>query len=63
MSIDPTANVGQLNLPAFPADQNAKVPAVLVGAIVNAITGEVIGYLPLKCVDNGDGTATLVTTT
>lgn len=63
MAANPTANVGKLNLPAFPADQNAARPAVLVGAIVDPVTMEVTGYLPLKVVNNNDGTCTLVTTT
>jgi hypothetical protein len=56
MAKDPAQNVGKRNLPAFPYDQNAKYPAVLVGAIVDKNTGEVIGYLPIECIDNGDGT-------
>ena len=63
MSTNPTENRGKLNMPAFPADHNGRAPAVLVGAIVNTATGEITGYLPLKVVDNGDGTCTLVTTT
>jgi len=63
MAVDPTENVGRSVLPAFPRSSNAEAPAVLVGAIVNTVTGEVTGYLPLKVEDNGDGTCTLVTKT
>jgi len=59
MAVNPVDNRGKLNLPAFPADHNARPPAVLVGAIVDVATGEVIGYLPLSVEDNGDGTCTL----
>ena len=60
---NPVDNVGQSNMPAFPRSANADTPAVLVGAIVDPITGAITGYLPLKVVNNGDGTCTLVTTT
>ena len=63
MSANPVANVGKRNLPAFPYDQNNVRPAVLFGAIVDVVTKEVRGYLPLKVTDNGDGTATLNVTT
>lgn len=63
MAVSPADNVGKRNLPAFPRTQNAEEPAVLFGAIVDPATKEVIGYLPLAVVDNGDGTCTLKTTT
>ena len=59
MGTNAITNVGKDNLPAFPYEQNNKSPAVLVGAIVS--DGEVVGYLPLKVEDNGDGTCTLIT--
>lgn len=57
MAIDPVENVGKKNLPALPYDQNNRRPAALVIPQVSA--GEVVGYLPARSTDNGDGTATL----
>ena len=62
MAVNPTANVGQNNLPAIPCDKNNYRAAVLIGAVVDDTTKEVTGFLPLKVVNNGDGTATLVVT-
>jgi len=59
MGANPVANVGKQNLPTFPRDQDNFRPAVLFGAIVDTVTKEIKGYLPLKVIDNGDGTATL----
>ena len=44
-------------VPGVPYDKNNKPLAGLVVPIVSA--GEIVGYLPLKAQDNGDGTATL----
>jgi len=60
MAVNPADNVGKKNLPAFSYDQNAKMPAILMGAIVDPTTKEVVGYLPIKVEDNGDGTCTVV---
>jgi hypothetical protein len=56
MAIDPTKNISK-KLPAFPYDQNYKPAFILVLPIVE--DGEIIGYLPAKGVNNGDGTASL----
>lgn len=63
MAGQPSDYVGKRVLLAQPYDENSKVAPVLMGAIVNPVTKEITGYLPLKCIDNGDGTATIVTTT
>lgn len=44
---------------AQPYDQNRKPVAALFVPLVDPITTEITGYLPLKALDNGDGTATL----
>ena len=58
MAIDPKKNIGK-KLVAFPYDKNSKPSSVLLLPIVQG--NEVIGYLPAKATDNGDGTATLNT--
>ena len=63
MAGQPEDYKGKRALPAMPYDENSKHPAVLMGAIVDPVTREITGYLPLKVVNNGDGTCTLVTTT
>jgi len=47
-------------IPSFPDDQDNIRPALIIGALVDPVTMEVINFLPFTCVDNGDGTATLV---
>jgi len=54
-SVNPVENVARQIFPAFPYDENNVRPAVLTGAIVDG-DGIVVGYLPVKCTDNGDGT-------
>lgn len=58
MAIDPEQNINK-RIPEIPHDGNRKWASVLVVPIVD--NGEVIGYLPVKATDNGDGTATLAT--
>jgi len=58
-SKDPATNNGRQVYPAFPYDENAHTPAVLVGAVVDD-DGEIEGYLPVHVVDNGDGTCSRV---
>ncbi len=53
---DPTRYKGK-KVPAFPYDQSNKSSSVLVLPII--VAGEIVGYLPAKAIDNGDGTATL----
>lgn len=58
MPIDPKAYKGRRIAP-LPYDENNKpIPALFV-PIVDPLTGEIAGYLPLRATDNGDGTATL----
>lgn len=58
MPIDPKAYKGKRIAP-LPYDENNKpIPALFV-PIVDPLTSEIAGYLPLKAIDNGDGTATL----
>jgi len=59
MAGSPSDYVGKRALPAQPYDGNSKVATVLMGAIVDPATKEIIGYLPIKCTDNGDGTASI----
>ena len=56
MAIDPTKNVNK-KIPEMPHDGNRKVSSVLILPIVQ--NNEIIGYLPAKAIDNGDGTALL----
>ncbi len=60
MGADDEYNVGRDVFPAFPYEKNAHRPAVLVGAIVDPVTNEVVGYLPLAVADQGDGTCILL---
>jgi len=53
---DPTKYRGK-KIPSFPYDQSKHRPAILILPIVQG--SEIIGYLPAKSRDNGDGTATL----
>ncbi len=58
MPIDPKAYKGRRIAP-LPYDENNKpIPALFV-PIVDPLTSEIAGYLPLKATDKGDGTATL----
>ena len=58
MPIDPKAYKGKRIAP-LPYDENNKpIPALFV-PVVDPLTSEIAGYLPLKAIDNGDGTATL----
>jgi|GEM_PF-3217236 len=58
MPTDPTQYKGK-KIKAFPYDQNGRDSSVLILPIVSGT--EIIGYLPAKATDNGDGTATLAT--
>jgi hypothetical protein len=60
MAGQPSDYVGKRVLPAQPYDENSKVATVLMGAIVDPVTKEITGYLPIKCVNNGDGTCSIV---
>ncbi len=60
MSTDPKQNVGT-QVKALPLDQNDRALAGMLVPIVDA--GKIVGYLPVKGIDNGDGTATLDTST
>jgi len=51
-------NFGE-KLAAIPYGENGKQYSVLCGAIVSG--KQIVKILPLKCIDNGDGTATLAT--
>ena len=42
-----------------PFDENRKPVPPLVAAITDPGTGLIVGYLPIKATDNGDGTATI----
>ena len=44
---------------AHPYDQNNNAIPSLIVSITDPDTGAIVGYLPLKATDNGDGTATL----
>jgi len=58
MPIDPKAYKGRRIAP-LPYDENNKpIPALFV-PIVDPLTSEIAGYLPLRATDNGNGTATL----
>lgn len=46
---------------AIPYDQNGRPSSVLVLPVVD-VSGNIIGYLPPKVTDNGDGTASLSVT-
>jgi len=59
MAGQPTDYVGKRALLAQPWDENSKVAPVLMGAIVDPATKGILGYLPVKCYDNGDGTCSL----
>ena len=56
-STDPEENVGNQSILAIPYDENNHRPAVLYGAIVE--NGEIVGFLPVRCTDNGDGTCSI----
>jgi len=58
-SIVPSENNGRQVYPAFPYGGDVHRPAILSGAIVDE-DGEIDGYLPVRVVDNGDGTCTRV---
>lgn len=58
MAINPDDNARLTDQPAQMIDDNRNVLPASVAAIVNG-SGDIVGYLPLKAVDNGDGTATL----
>ena len=60
MSTDPKQNVGT-RVKALPLDQNDRALAGMLVPIVEG--GEIVGYLPLRGIDNLDGTATLDTST
>ena len=58
MPIDPRAYKGKRIAP-LPYDENSKpIPALFI-PIVDLLTSEITGYLPLNAADQGDGTATL----
>ena len=59
MSTDPTKNVGT-RVKALPHDENRHPLSAMLVPIVSG--GEIVGYLPVKGVDNNDGTATLAST-
>lgn len=59
MSTDPKQNVGT-RVKAQPLDDNQRALAGMLVPIVEA--GEIVGYLPVKGIDNLDGTATLAST-
>jgi hypothetical protein len=59
-AIDPIANISK-KVPAFPYDENGKPACVPMVAIVDPVTHEIKGYLPVATVDNGDGTASIKT--
>jgi len=61
MPIDPQDYV-DYQVQGIPYDKNRKGLSVVTGAVVNG-AGDIIGYLPLKVNDNGDGTASLDVTT
>lgn len=56
---NPEFYVGTRVLPAQPYDQNNRVGMVLMGAIVDPVTHEITGYLPIKCINNNDGTCSI----
>ena len=58
MAINPEDNISKQIL-SFPYDKNRKPASILVLPIVDPGSKEIIGYLPAKARDNGDGTATL----
>jgi len=58
MPTDPAGYISKQIIPQLPQDENQKNPAVIMGCIVTGNT--IVGFLPLRCTDNGDGTATLV---
>lgn len=45
---------------ALPHDENRQPLSAMIAAVVSG--GDIIDYLPLKAIDNGDGTATLSST-
>ena len=51
---------GKRELIELPYDKNGKPLSALVAAVVSG--GNIVDYLPLKAVDNGDGSATLAST-
>ena len=55
MAVNPKKNINK-KIPTFPHEFK-KYAAPLILAIVQS--NEIIGYLPAKAIDNGDGTATL----
>ncbi len=57
MPTDPEDNIGE-QYPALPIDDDRNKLPALIAAIVSG--GDVTGYLPLKTIDNTDGTASLV---
>lgn len=54
----PSPNNINKSIPAIPVDGNKRQASALLLPIVNG-SGTIINYLPIKCTDNGDGTATL----
>lgn len=57
MPTDPTAYKGR-QIVQFPRDKDNKNPSILMLPIVSGTN--IVGYLPAKATDNGDGTASLV---
>jgi len=61
MPTDPKDYIGK-QIKAIPYDENSKGSYVLMLAIVDSITHDIKGYLPIQAIDNGDGTATIQVT-
>lgn len=56
MAINPEDNIGRVNVKLSEDQDRTSIP-YLMSAIV--VEGEIVGYLPIKASDNGDGTASL----
>lgn len=54
----PSPNNVNKSIPAIPVDGNKRQASAVMLPIVNG-SGTIVNYLPIKCTDNGDGTATL----